>query len=193
MVVPALLFPMLFALTITLKLVNYTLIELPIFAVAIGWGLVRFWDARAWSKAVVSVVCAAAVVEGGLALARLEDAASTTTPYPTFIADVRQYVTPDARVLGLHSYWIGFEDHDYRSFLVPLNFADLGVPLDQALDDVDPDVVLLDARMRAYFDSPPAAADSALFRAWLARHDARLVADVDDPTYGLMEVYRVNR
>ncbi|HEY2592999.1 MAG TPA: hypothetical protein VGK33_03775, partial [Chloroflexota bacterium] len=192
-VVPALLFPMLFALTITLKLVNYTLIELPIFAVAVGWGFVQFWRASAWSKPLLGVIGAAALIEGGVALAHLEQAAATTTPYPTFVAEVAQYVPPGARVLGLHSYWIGLQDHDYSSFLVPLNFADVGVPLDRALDQVDPDVVLLDARMRAYFESPLAASDGALFRAWLASHDAQLVGSVDDPTYGLMEIYRVNR
>jgi hypothetical protein len=183
----------LFALTITLKLVNYTLIELPLFAVAIGWGIVYVWQAHAWWRAALSVVSAAVVLEGSVALARLEQAAVATTTYPSYIAEVRQYVPPGARVLGLHSYWIGLQDHDYRSFLVPLNFADLGVPLDQALSDVDPDVVLLDARLRAYFDSPPAAADNALLAQWLARHDARLVGRVDDPTYGEMEVYSVNR
>jgi 4-amino-4-deoxy-L-arabinose transferase-like glycosyltransferase len=192
-VVPALLFPVLFALTITLKLVNYTLIELPIFALAIAWGLLSFWSRGVWLKAVLGVASVAVVVEGSVALAHLEQAAATTTPYPTFIAEVRQYVPPDARILGLHSYWIGFQDHDYRSFLVPLNMTDLGVPLDQALSDIDPDVVLLDARMRAYFDSAPASADAALFQTWLARHDAQLLGQVDDPTYGLMEIYRVNR
>jgi hypothetical protein len=142
---------------------------------------------------VLGVASVAVVVEGSVALAHLEQAAATTTPYPTFIAEVRQYVPPDARILGLHSYWIGFQDHDYRSFLVPLNMTDLGVPLDQALSDIDPDVVLLDARMRAYFDSAPASADAALFQTWLARHDAQLLGQVDDPTYGLMEIYRVNR
>jgi hypothetical protein len=193
LVVPALLFPLLFAVTITLKLVNYTLIELPLFAVAIGWGVVQFWCAAAWSKPVLALAAAAVLVEGGTALLRLEQAAATTTPYPTFVAEVRHDVPPGTRVLGLHSFWIGLQDHDYRSFLVPLNLADLGVPLDQALDDVDPDLVLLDARMRAYFDSPGAAADGVLFRAWLARHDGELVGRVEDPTYGLMEIYRVNR
>jgi hypothetical protein len=192
-VVPAELFPLLFALTITLKLVNYTLIELPLFAVSIGWGAVQLWRSSVWSKPLLALAATAVMVEGGVALLRLEQSAAATTPYPTFIAEVRQFVPPDARVLGLHSYWIGLQDHDYRSFLVPLNFADLGVPLDQALDDVDPDVVLLDARMRAYFDSPSAAGDAALFRAWLARRDGQLIGRVDDPTYGLMEIYRVRR
>ncbi|HEY1293091.1 MAG TPA: glycosyltransferase family 39 protein, partial [Chloroflexota bacterium] len=192
-VVPCVVFPVLFALTITLKLVNYTLIELPLFAVAIAWGGVTLWRARAWARPVLGVAAAAALLEGGVALARLELAAATTTPYSSLIAEVRQYVPPGARVLGLHTYWIGFEDHDYRSFLVPLNLADLGIPLDQALTQVDPDVVLVDPRMRAYFDSPEVAADAILFRNWLARHDARLLGGVDDPTYGLMEIYGVNR
>jgi hypothetical protein len=192
-VVPGVLFPVLFALTITLKLVNYTLIEVPIFALAIAWGFLEFWRRGVWPKAVLGMASLAVVVEGGVALTRLEQAAATTTPYPTFVAEVRQYVPSDARILGLHSYWIGFQDHDYRSFLVPLNLADLGVPLDRALGDVDPDVVLLDARMRAYFDSAPASADADLLRAWLVRHDAQLVGQVDDPTYGLTEIYQVNR
>ena len=189
-VVPALLFPLLFALTITLKLVNYTLIELPIFAVAIGWGLACLWQGLAWSKPLLAAVGAAVLVEGGLALARLEHSAATVTPYTTFIGEVRQRVPPGARILGLHSYWIGFQDHDYRSILVPLNFADLGVPLDVALGDVDPDVVLLDSRMRAYFDSPSAATDGALFRAWLTRHQGQLVGRVDDPTFVQLEQLR---
>jgi hypothetical protein len=192
-VVPGVLLPLLFGLSITLKLVNYTLIELPFFAIAIAWGCVTLWTERGWSRPVLGMMGVVIAVEGSLALARLEQAAATTTPYPTFIAEVRQFVPPEARVLGLHTYWIGFEDHDYRSFLVPLNLADLGVPLDEALADVDPDVVLLDERMRSYFESPAAANDLVLFRRWLLQHDGLLVGRVDDPTYGLMEVYRVSR
>ena len=51
----------------------------------------------------------------------------------------------------------------------------------------------LDARMRAYFDSSEAAADGDRFRIWLQQHSAELLGRVDDPTYGLMEIYRVRR
>jgi hypothetical protein len=194
-VVPGVLFPVLFGLTITLKLVNYTLIELPLFAVAMAWGVNTAWRWR-WSplpRVVIGLGVAAVAVEGGLALVQLDRAADVLTPYSTFVDEVRQLVPPGSRVLGLHSYWLGFQDYDYRSFLVPLNLADLGMPLDQALTDVDPDVVLLDARMRTYFESPDAAGDDARFESWLAQHDARLIGSVDDPTYGLMQVYGVNR
>jgi hypothetical protein len=190
-VVPAVLFPVLFAVFITLKLVNYTLIELPVFALAIAWGCAAVWRGRARLRPVIVVLAAGVIVEGGVALSHLEFASAT--PYPTYVAQLRGYIPSGAHILGLHSYWLGLEDFDYTSFLVPLNWADLGEPLDRALDDVDPDVVLLDARMRAYFDDLPPGGDGDRFRAWLTAHSATVSGRVDDPTYGLMEIYRVNR
>ena len=187
-VVPSLLFPILFAVFITLKLVNYTLIELPFFALAIAWGLMSVWQTRTGLRPLLAVASAAVLVEGGIALSALET--TSITPYPTYIADVRHYIPPGAHVLGLHSYWLGLQDYSFRSFLVPLNMADLGTPLDQALESVDADVVLLDARMRDYFLSVP---DGTVFSNWLTKHGARLLGQVDDPTYGRMEIYGVSR
>lgn len=192
-VVPALLFPLLLGLLITLKLVNYTLIELPLFAVAIAWGAHKLWCARARVRPLLLLLGAAIGVEGAFALAQLERAGASITAYPSYVAEVRQSIPSGARVLGLHSYWLGMQDVEYRSFLVPLNWADLGEPLGRALDDVDPDVVLLDGRMRAYFDDLPAGGDGDRFRGWLAAHSATVIARVDDPTYGSMEIYRVSR
>jgi hypothetical protein len=192
-VVPALLMPLLFALLITLKLVNYTLIEMPLFALAVAWGVHALWTARARLRPLLAAVMAAVVLEGGFALAQLERSAADSTPYPTFVGEVRQSIPSGARVLGLHSYWLGLQDFDYRSFLVPLDWADLGQPLDAALTQVDPDVVLLDPRMRAYFLRQPPGGDGERFRSWLLAHNANLIGRVDDPTYGVMEIYRVSR
>jgi hypothetical protein len=193
LLVPAVLLPVLFGLLIKLKLVNYTLVELPLFALVVAWGTVEVWR-RGWARPMVVGVALAITIEGGGQLGRLEHAAQTNTPYPTFIGQVRQLLPPGARVLGLHSYWFGLEaDFDFRSFLVPLNWADEGVPLDEGISRVAPDVVLLDARLREYFASPEAIADGERFSGWLRQHDARLVGRVDDPTYGLMEVYRVQQ
>ena len=197
LVVPSLTFPVLFALLITLKLVNYTLIELPLFALAVAWGSVSLWQrplpgvGLAAPRLLLIALGAGIAIEGAFALARIDSA--TATPYPVFASEVRQLIPPGARVLGLHTYWIGLEDFDYRSFLVPLNEADLGVPLDQALDAVDPDVVLLDPRMRTYFESLPPGGDAERFETWLARHSAREIGRIDDPTYGQMIVYLLKR
>src|SRR5207244_1894923 len=145
-VVPAILLPLLFALAIKLKLVNYTLIGLPLFALAIAWGVLEAWlRSRTWTRRLIAVLIAAVMLEGAVQLIHLEQAAQTTTPYPTVIAQVRQDLPPGARILGLHTYWFGLEDFDYRSFLVPLNWADEGLPLDVGLARVAPDVVLVDA------------------------------------------------
>ncbi len=199
-VVPAIVLPVLFALTIKLKLVNYTLIELPFFALAIAWGIRAVWlSRRSWARPLIAVVATAVMLEGAAQLVHLGQVAQATTPYPSFIATVRQYVPPGARILGLHTYWFGLQDFDYRSFLVPLNSADEGLPLDQGLARVAPDIVLVDTRMRDYFNpnsnsnSPEVAADRTRFYGWLEQHGGTVIGRVDDPTYGLMEVYLVQR
>ena len=194
-VVPALLFPILFALFIKLKLVNYTLIELPLFSIAIAWGITR---PRLWSRIparslLATICCAAVLFEGAASLARLEQAAAVSTPYPTFVSEIRAFLPPGARVLGLHSYWLGLEDVDYRSFLVPLNLADEGLPLDQALSRVAPDIVLLDARMRAYFDAPEVQADHDRFYGWLTQHTAQVIGRIERTSRASVSRYAFDR
>jgi 4-amino-4-deoxy-L-arabinose transferase-like glycosyltransferase len=199
-VVPAILLPILFAALIHLKLVNYTLLELPLEALAVAWGVVAAWRWLArrprWRHARVALLALllAVYAEGALQLARLEAQAAVTTPYAVFAQRVRQYVPGGAHVLGLHTYWFGFEDLEYRSFLVPLLLADEGLPLDQALDRMAADTLLLDDRLRTYFGpaGDASAADRARFESWLQRHQAQLLGSVDDQTYGRMEVYRLS-
>ncbi|MBV9359333.1 MAG: hypothetical protein JO023_27805 [Chloroflexi bacterium] len=198
LVVPALLLPTLFALLIYLKLVNYTLVELPLFALAIAWLATRLWrqpGRPALVRPALAALLLALVAEGGVALASLERTATVTTPYPSFIARVRQAIPPGARIVALHTYWFGLEDHDVRSFLVPITWADPlsqlpPVPLGAGLDRIAPDVVLLDPRLHDYF-ATDGARDGAQFQRWLERHHARLIDQIDDPTYGRMDVYQV--
>ncbi len=200
LVVPALLLPVLFALLIYLKLVNYTLVELPLFALAITWLGTRLWRhpaPPAMLRPALALLMLAVVAEGTLALANLERAATVNTPYPTFIARVREAIPPGARIVALHTYWFGLEDHDVRSFLVPITWADPRsqsppVSLDEGLDRIAPDIVLLDPRLRDYF-ATDGASDGAHFDSWLERHHGRLIDQIDDPTYGRMDVYQVDR
>jgi hypothetical protein len=193
-VVPAILLPLLFAALIHLKLVNYTLLELPLEALAVAWGTVVIWRRPGrWPRLLLAALVLAVCTEGTLQLLRLEAQAAITTPYAVFAQRVRQYVPDGAHVLGLHTYWFGFEDLDYRSFLVPLLLADEGMPLDQALDTTAADTLLLDDRLRAYFapSGDASAQDRQRFESWLQRHDATRVGAVNDPTYGLLEVYHL--
>ncbi len=67
LVVPALLLPTLFALLIYLKLVNYTLVELPLFALAIAWLATRLWrqpGRPALVRPLLAALLVAVVAEG---------------------------------------------------------------------------------------------------------------------------------
>jgi hypothetical protein len=162
--------PLLFALLIRLKLPNYLLTITLLLAV---------------------------VVEGGARVAAMEMSVSTT-PYSRFIDQVRQHVPAGARVLGLHNYWFGLEDTDYRSFAVPIFWTytthqPRPLTFEEALDRIAPEIVLLDPRVRAYLasDEYGGRENGARLRAWLKDHGRSLAGRVDDPTYGLMEIYRV--
>jgi 4-amino-4-deoxy-L-arabinose transferase-like glycosyltransferase len=203
--VPLILFPALFALLLSIKLVNYTVAFVPLAALAGAWGSLALWERlgqtrlRRWGRTTLALLCAAVLVEGAARLAALESAVATTTPYATFIAQVRQYLPPGARVLALHHDWFGLEDYDYRSFAVPLLWTDAHneprpLSLDEGLDRIAPDVVLVDRHLRDYLAAAGAQGDPnpARFRAWLARHNGRVLGRVDDPTYGLIEIYAVD-
>jgi hypothetical protein len=121
-----------------------------------------------------------------------------TTRYDDYIGRVRQLIPPGSRVLGLHTYWLGLESFDYRSFAVPVFWANPAdqttpIPFDVGLERVAPNVVLIDPRMRAFFaDQSHGGVEAGVRLAiWLRRHHAALVGRVDDRTYGLMEVYQV--
>ncbi len=195
--VPALGLPVLFALLIHLKLANYLLTIIPIFGIVSAWGVVSFWTwlrARKWlaAQVVVSAVLVANVFEGIARIGILEEAAASMTPYYTFIDRVRHFIPNGKRVLGLHNYWFGLESFDYRSFALPFLWQQSNnLSIDQGLDQIDPDVVLIDPRIRETFAGNVQAA--ATFQTWFDHHSVQLLGSVNDQTYGLIEIYRVTR
>jgi hypothetical protein len=83
---------------------------------------------------------------------------------------------------------------EYRAWPVPLGQADPRFwfparPLAEALDEVAPDVILLDARIRAYFDNVTDDPRTQEAMAWIADRGYVRTAVIDDPTYGRMDVY----
>ena len=201
LLLPTVLLPALMALLIFLKLSAYLVLFMPVWCLALAWGGVILWDRLARARAglrttrwLLVVLLLAVGFEGVTRLAALEMAAAQTTPYPAFIQRVRRWLPPGSRVLGLHNYWLGLEDHDYRSFAVPILWADpayTSPPLtfDAALSRVAPDVILLDAHLRDYFTHH--RDQETDLNAWLAQHNGRLVASIEDTTYGALDIYWV--
>jgi 4-amino-4-deoxy-L-arabinose transferase-like glycosyltransferase len=204
---PALLLPVLFALLIQLKLANYAINLAPLAALVLAWGVVASWRwsrslaQGAWLRAGIAVLLLLVAFEGTRQIAHVQASAGSTTPYHRFIAQVRQHIPDGSRVLGLHSYWFGLSDLDYRTWYVPLVQADPiysqpSIPIGQVLDHLAPDVILVDPRLRAYLDEPaarPGAADPGEVTAWMASRGYHVVAVVDNPTYGQMQIYWLER
>jgi 4-amino-4-deoxy-L-arabinose transferase-like glycosyltransferase len=207
LLVPLVVIGTLFGLLISLKLVNYTLTLLPLAALSAGWGFAAAWRrlqtqaaGRLGRLALVGLLVLIGA-EGAWRIGTLEAAAASATPYPQLIDRVRQHIPRGGRILALHRYWFGLEDHDVRSFAVPLRLTEGALltdplSLDAALDRVDPEIVLIDDRMRAVVGEPPPAASrdeqAAQFWSWMGRRQARLLDRIVDPTYGTFDVYRVD-
>lgn len=201
--VPTLVFVAGFALLIHEKRVYYTLTMLPLGMIAVAWLAVSVWrwagDApdRHWLRVATAGLLAAMAVEGASRVAVLEAEARTTTPYADFIARVRAQIPQGARVLGLHNYWFGLDDFTYVSWFVPIRRADPAYvqsapTLEQALDDVAPDAILIDARMRAYFETAqPSDRRPSRIRTWMENRGFRRKAVIDDRSYGRMEIFVV--
>ena len=156
---PTILLPLLFAVLITLKLVNYAVNVMPLLALTLAWGTVALWcwtssmQEGRWIRAGLVILTAALVLEGAMMMGRLQQSAAKTTPYNQFIAEVRQSIPAGSRVLGLHTYWFGLSDLEYRSWAVPILQSDPSFwsppkSLPQALDDIAPDTILIDTRIR---------------------------------------------
>ncbi len=203
---PTVLLPLLFALLIYLKLANYLVTIWPLFALTIAWGVWQIW-ARTTIKfqtqdhrsKVVGTLRVGLLLflfliaaEGALRIYRLEDFAKENTSHDEFMAEVRAHIPTGSRILGLHHYWLGLADHDYRSWAVPLlqidpHYWSPAQTVAQALDSVNPEVILIDRRMTAYMSERPVV--TAAIREWMASQGFELKGIVDDQTYGRMEIY----
>ncbi len=200
-VVPALVLPTLFAFLLILKLVNYTVTILPLGAVAAAWGVVSLWrrlerDRTRWAQALLAALGLLVAAEGVTRIAALQGASATTTPYADFIAQVRSYIPPGSRVLGLQDYWFGLDDMDYRAWPVPIwqsdpRYLSPPIPLTEALTAISPDVILLDPRIRAPFENNRELGEA--FAGWVEREGYELAGVVEDPTYGPVEIFKVVR
>jgi hypothetical protein len=151
----------------------------------------------------VIAIALAVVAEGSWRIAVMLATGPSTTPYEDYTARVAEHIPPGARVLGLQNYWLGLRHTDYRTLLLPFflndpRYTPNPIPVDEALEALEPDVILIDVRMGAYLDEiarpdHPDHARSVAFWGFMRRHQARLEAQVEDASYGPMRVYWLGR
>ncbi|MGH2543412.1 MAG: hypothetical protein ACRDIB_11465, partial [Ardenticatenaceae bacterium] len=185
--VPLLMLPLLFALLIYLKLANYLVTVLPLAALAVAWGTLTLWrwagqaNGGRWLRVALLLLLLAVATEGLARVVALQRAAATTTAYDDFIARLRAYIPPGSRVLGLHHYWLGMEDTDYWNWAVALDATNPNgssrAAMIAALEDFDPDFILLDSQLQEYFrNAPPTDPRPRAIYEWLESSEYTLVA-----------------
>ena len=191
-----------FVALLKVKTVSYMIALWHLWAVLLAWFGVWLWDRR---RPIVRVallgLLAAIAVEAVTRVAYANNNAKQTDDYEWFESELAGCIPPGALVLGLQHYWLGLRQYPYRTWLLPIAFAQRrsyheAMDLEAALVRVNPDVILVDR----YIDdlmrkaASPADANHALyvaFESFKARRHTRLACVVRNRTYGTMQVLMV--
>jgi 4-amino-4-deoxy-L-arabinose transferase-like glycosyltransferase len=197
----------LFALFLQLKLFTYLSLLWPLLALAAAAAGIAFWSApfpRLLKATAVALVLLASLHGAGACL-RLASQAGATTPYAVAMARLGRGIPPGSRVLTLQHYWLGLAERfpDCRSALVPVSRWDRRdnprpIPFDAAVEEVPPDVVVLDPWLRGLVEAPvgapfPAHEVGEELRRYLTARGAERIDAFEDGSYGRFEVYRIPR
>ncbi len=202
--VPSLLIPLAFGWLISVKRVEYLMIILPVWAIALAWGWIRLWDGSKTVytprmstvvNGILTLLLGVLLLDGTLRYERFYRRASTLPPYNAFTTAIRTTILPDRRVIGLHSYWFSFTDTDYRTWYTFLNLAGSEyTPFVRSLPDsltlFNPDYIMIDPNTRDYFTAPGSGDQRREeLEAWMAAHQFRLLTRVEDTVYGQFDIY----
>jgi len=193
---------LLFVTLLEVKSINYMIALWPLGALMQAWLAVWLWDRRrAALRGLIVAVAAAVVIEGGVRMFAAARDARHTTSYDGFERQVAGCIPTGALVLGFQHYWLGLHDFPYRTWLLPLNMANPAfetapLPIDVALERINPNVVLMDRNARQLFEetanpSHPYHYLAVGFDAYRQQRSLLPRCVVRDATYGTIEVYEV--
>lgn len=184
---PAVLIPFVSAVLIQHKLFNYLISVAPVWALMLAWGALRWFRAAGWVGRLAGLALLALLVGQGMwAMLQLHQRARQLPSPQNFLAELRRVVPPNQRILGTHDYWLALPDRDYRSYAIPIYLAEATlnpapVSFGEALEQLAPEIVLLDARMLSVLNdvsTPAKRARSQEFWAYMHTHHAHVIAQI---------------
>lgn len=193
--IPATLFPVLFALFIQKKVFGYLLLVMPLWAIALAWGIMWLW--QRWpgrGRIALAFLGVWFLLEGSLALFSLPVQAASIPPIAPFFTQLRQVVPEQGVILGPQTYWPGFYDRDYRSMVLVFAF---GIPRQSALTAlhmINPNVIIMTPTMVEWLTghdqrATPPDNFTAEFSQFMA--GARLIAELQEPSGSPVWVYQI--
>jgi hypothetical protein len=122
--------------------------------------------------------------------------------YEAITEQIKTVIPPDARVMGLPTWWIGLADYDYRSSL-NLTFYNHfnGYNLNEALEAVHPDIIILDdgglgtllvneGEILGDVGQEIYALSREEFTSFLAER-GEMVLEFTDPVHGRFQIYAI--
>lgn len=192
---PTILFPILFALFIQKKVFGYLLLVIPLWSLALAWGATWLWSQLSRRGRVgLTLLGVWLVVEGSVGLLYLPQQAAQTPAMTPFFAQLRHVVPAEGIVLGPQTYWPGFYDRDYRSFVLAFSLATSYQSALTAMNKIDPDVVVMTPMMvewlAAYDHSSYSSGGfTAEFNHYMA--EAVLLAELQEPSGEPVWVYQL--
>ncbi|MEM7346819.1 MAG: hypothetical protein AAF485_21475, partial [Chloroflexota bacterium] len=196
----------LFGLLLSFKTFSYLATLWPLFALVIAVGFIYAWQMPTnyrWWRPVLVFIFILPVFEGAFTIYQTHQIAKRTTPYEQFMHTVSDKLPPDSHVLGLQHYWLGLTEQsdDYRSILVPLFWTDARYvpqprPFAVSADLIPPNIILLDQIMLDFLSLTDNPQDqlhpvNLELRAYLLDNRAKLIGELEDPTYGRVEIYEL--
>lgn len=180
------------------KVPNYLIVIAPLYALALAFLLESLAQLLPGVR-VQRAVCAALAISVLVLLFdtafAVADNARTTTPYAVVATALRFEIPSGSRALVLHAYWFGLEDADARDWIVPLEWSmphpgQATLSMFDALEQVAPDVIVIDPRMRAYLLDARTDARTMQIFAWMGARQFHCVKEFEDITYGRFDIYR---
>lgn len=192
---------LLFATLLQTKRPSYAIALWPFVVLLVAWLAIRLWNTRPQTlpRLAVAAVGLWAIGDGVVGLWQRHEAAAGVTSYDSFEARLREVVPRGARVLGLPRFWLGLQETDYRTWAVPFSVVrspGSRVTLRQALEAVDPQIVLVDPDMADALQQragvgQPYHSEFVDVEAFFGARRAKLLTILRDPTYGPLKVYRL--
>jgi 4-amino-4-deoxy-L-arabinose transferase-like glycosyltransferase len=190
-----------FVALLKVKTFNYMIALWPLAVLLLAWFGVWLWDRRLLVRLTLVMLLGLIAAEGTTRIAHAWKNARETTPYVWYEAEVAGCIPPGSLVLGLQHYWLGLLQYPYRTWLLPIDLASPlyyhePMSLDQALERVNPTVILVDRyiedlMMKAMGLQDPNHRLYIGFEAFKAGRHVKLSCVIRDHTYGTMRIYWV--
>ncbi len=194
----------LFLVLIHVKTYSYMIAVWPLGALVLAIGAARLWQVGGLTaRALLGLLIGSMAIEGAMRVTEARQMARRVTPYEWYTGDVARCIPEGSLVLGLQHYWLGLRQYRYRTWVMATNYSHPiythdPIPFDQAIERIDPDVLLVDRYIDRMLRNSrdPAHPNHHLylgFEAFVTKRGASITCVIRDRSYGDMRVYLVPR